>query len=97
PRHPLFPYTTLFRSFASMKAMSTRNDEPTKASRPWDKNRDGFVLGEGAGAVILERADHARARGAHVYARLAGAGMTSDGNDIVADRKSTRLNSSHVS
>ncbi|HIV56907.1 MAG TPA: beta-ketoacyl-ACP synthase II [Candidatus Stackebrandtia faecavium] len=70
--------------FASMKAMSTRNDEPTKASRPWDKNRDGFVLGEGAGAVVLERADHARARGAKIYAHLAGAGMTSDGYDIVA-------------
>ena len=69
--------------FASMRAMSTRNDEPEKASRPWDKNRDGFVLGEGAGALILERADHAAARGARVYARLAGAGITSDGFDIV--------------
>ena len=69
--------------FASMRAMSTRNDEPERASRPWDKNRDGFVLGEGAGAVILERADHAAARGARVYARLAGAGITSDGFDIV--------------
>ncbi|MEU4428623.1 beta-ketoacyl-ACP synthase II [Actinoplanes sp. NPDC024001] len=69
--------------FASMRAMSTRNEEPEKASRPWDKNRDGFVLGEGAGALILERADHAAARGATVYARLAGAGITSDGYDIV--------------
>ncbi|MEV6306791.1 beta-ketoacyl-ACP synthase II [Actinoplanes sp. NPDC051861] len=69
--------------FASMRAMSTRNDEPEKASRPWDKNRDGFVLGEGAGALILERADHAAARGARIYARLAGAGITSDGFDIV--------------
>lgn len=69
--------------FASMKAMSTRNDDPTRASRPWDKGRDGFVMGEGAGAVVLERADHAAARGAHVYAKLAGAGMTSDGFDIV--------------
>ncbi|MBO3738383.1 beta-ketoacyl-ACP synthase II [Actinoplanes flavus] len=69
--------------FASMRAMSTRNDEPEKASRPWDKNRDGFVLGEGAGALILERADHAAARGARIYARLAGAGITSDGYDIV--------------
>jgi 3-oxoacyl-[acyl-carrier-protein] synthase II len=69
--------------FAAMRAMSTRNDEPELASRPWDKGRDGFVLGEGAGAVVLERADHAAARGAHVYARLAGAGMTSDGYDIV--------------
>ncbi len=69
--------------FASMRAMSTRNDDPERASRPWDKARDGFVLGEGAAAVILERADHAAARGARVYARLAGAGLTSDGFDIV--------------
>ncbi|WDZ84603.1 beta-ketoacyl-ACP synthase II [Micromonospora cathayae] len=69
--------------FASMRAMSTRNDEPELASRPWDKGRDGFVLGEGAGIVVLERADHAAARGARVYARLAGAGITSDGYDIV--------------
>jgi 3-oxoacyl-[acyl-carrier-protein] synthase II len=69
--------------FASMRAMSTRNDAPEKASRPWDKGRDGFVLGEGAGALVLERADHAAARGARVYARLAGAGITSDGYDIV--------------
>ena len=69
--------------FASMRAMSTRNDEPEKASRPWDKGRDGFVLGEGAGALVLERADHAVARGATIYARLAGAGITSDGYDIV--------------
>ncbi|GIM92516.1 beta-ketoacyl-ACP synthase II [Paractinoplanes toevensis] len=72
-----------FAGFASMRAMSTRNDEPEKASRPWDKGRDGFVFGEGSGAVILERADHAKARGARVYARLAGAGITSDGYDIV--------------
>jgi 3-oxoacyl-[acyl-carrier-protein] synthase II len=69
--------------FAAMRAMSTRNDEPEKASRPWDKGRDGFVLGEGAGALVLERADHAAARGATVYARLAGSGITSDGFDIV--------------
>jgi 3-oxoacyl-[acyl-carrier-protein] synthase II len=72
-----------FAGFAAMRAMSTRNDEPEKASRPWDKGRDGFVFGEGAGAVVLERADHAAARGARVYARLAGAGITSDGYDIV--------------
>jgi len=69
--------------FAAMRAMSTRNDEPEKASRPWDRARDGFVLGEGAGILVLERADHAAARGARVYARLAGAGITSDGYDIV--------------
>jgi 3-oxoacyl-[acyl-carrier-protein] synthase II len=69
--------------FASMRAMSVRNDDPERASRPWDKARDGFVLGEGAGVIVLERADHAAARGARVYARLAGAGITSDGFDIV--------------
>ncbi|GID31018.1 beta-ketoacyl-ACP synthase II [Paractinoplanes brasiliensis] len=76
--HPL-PYA----GFANMRAMSTRNDEPEKASRPWDKGRDGFVFGEGSGALVLERADHAKARGARIYARLAGAGITSDGYDIV--------------
>src|SRR5687767_3558598 len=69
--------------FASMRAMSTRNDDPERASRPWDRGRDGFVLGEGAAIVVLERADHAAARGARIYARLAGSGMTSDGYDIV--------------
>jgi 3-oxoacyl-[acyl-carrier-protein] synthase II len=69
--------------FASMRAMSTRNDDPERASRPWDKERDGFVLGEGAATIVLERADHAVARGARIYARLAGAGITSDGYDIV--------------
>jgi 3-oxoacyl-[acyl-carrier-protein] synthase II len=69
--------------FAAMRAMSTRNDDPERASRPFDKGRDGFVLGEGAGVIVLERADHAAARGATVYARLAGAAITSDGFDIV--------------
>jgi 3-oxoacyl-[acyl-carrier-protein] synthase II len=69
--------------FSSMRAMSTRNDDPERASRPWDKGRDGFVLGEGAAVVVLERAEHAAARGARVYARLAGSGITSDGFDIV--------------
>jgi len=69
--------------FAAMRAMSLRNDDPERASRPWDKARDGFVLGEGAGVIVLERAEHAAARGARVYARLAGAGITSDGFDIV--------------
>lgn len=64
--------------FCAMKAMSTRNDDPTGASRPFDKDRDGFVLGEGAGALILEDYEHARARGAHIYAELAGAAMTAD-------------------
>ncbi|HEX2419658.1 MAG TPA: beta-ketoacyl-ACP synthase II [Micromonosporaceae bacterium] len=70
-------------AFAAMRAMSTRNDEPERASRPWDKTRDGFVLGEGAGALVLERAEFARARGARIYARLAGAALNTDGYDIV--------------
>jgi 3-oxoacyl-[acyl-carrier-protein] synthase II len=70
--------------FAQMRALSTRNDEPAAASRPFDKGRDGFVLGEGAGVLVLERADHAAARGARVYAVLAGAGITSDGYHITA-------------
>jgi 3-oxoacyl-[acyl-carrier-protein] synthase II len=70
--------------FAAMRAMSTRNDEPERASRPFDKGRDGFVLGEGAAALVLERADAAQARGARVHARLAGAGGTADGYDLVA-------------
>src|SRR5689334_21599616 len=70
--------------FAAMRAMSTRNDEPERASRPFDKARDGFVLGEGAAAIVLERADAAKARGATIHARLAGAGATADGYDLVA-------------
>ena len=70
--------------FAQMRAMSTRNDEPELASRPFDKARDGFVLGEGAGALVIERASSAAARGRTPYAVLAGAGITSDSYDIVA-------------
>lgn len=70
--------------FAQMRALSSRNDEPEKASRPWDSDRDGFVLAEGAGIVILETEAHAKARGAKVYAELAGAGITSDGYHITA-------------
>ena len=70
--------------FAAMRAMSTRNDDPDRASRPFDKGRDGFVLGEGAAALVLERGDAARARGAKVYARVAGAGASADGYDLVA-------------
>ncbi len=69
--------------FASMKALSTRNDDPTRASRPWDVDRDGFVMGEGGGSLVLERRDHAEARGARIYAVVAGAGLTSDGFDMV--------------
>jgi 3-oxoacyl-[acyl-carrier-protein] synthase II len=70
-------------AFASMRAMSTRNDEPTRASRPFDKNRDGFVLGEGAGILVLESEEHARARGARVHAIAAGVGYSADAHDIV--------------
>ncbi|MFL6128854.1 MAG: beta-ketoacyl-[acyl-carrier-protein] synthase family protein [Mycobacteriales bacterium] len=70
--------------FAQMRALSTRNDEPESASRPVDKGRDGFVLGEGAGVLVLERADHAAGRGKNPYAVLAGAGITSDGYHITA-------------
>jgi 3-oxoacyl-[acyl-carrier-protein] synthase II len=64
--------------FAAMKALSTRNDAPTKASRPWDKDRDGFVMGEGAGILVIEELEHAKRRGARIYGELAGYGLTSD-------------------
>ena len=68
--------------FAAMQALSTRNDEPERASRPYDKGRDGFVLGEGAGVLILETLAHARARGAHIYGEVAGAGISADAHHI---------------
>lgn len=71
-------------SFAQMQAMSRRNDEPERASRPWDVDRDGFVLGEGAGVMVIESEEHAKARGARVYAELAGAGVSSDSHHITA-------------
>jgi 3-oxoacyl-[acyl-carrier-protein] synthase II len=70
--------------FAAMQALSARNDDPAAASRPYDTARDGFVLGEGAGIVVLEAEEHARARGARIYAEIAGAGMTSDAHHIAA-------------
>lgn len=71
-------------AFAAMKALSTRNDDPARASRPYDKDRDGFVLGEGGGMLVLEELEHAKARGAKIYAELAGQGLTSDGYHIAA-------------
>jgi 3-oxoacyl-[acyl-carrier-protein] synthase II len=68
--------------FAAMQALSTRNDEPERASRPYDKGRDGFVLGEGAGVVVLETLEHARARGARIYAEVAGAGISADAHHM---------------
>jgi len=71
-------------AFASMKALSTRNDAPEKASRPYDKDRDGFVLGEGGGILVIESLEHAQNRGAKIYAELMGQGLTSDGYHIAA-------------
>lgn len=79
---------TSMGGFCAMKAMSTRNDEPTRASRPWDKDRDGFVLGDGAGVLILEEYEHAKARGARIYCELAGFGASSDAFHMTAPAES---------
>ncbi|MET3930893.1 3-oxoacyl-[acyl-carrier-protein] synthase II [Lysobacter sp. OAE881] len=75
---------TSVAGFCSMKAMSTRNDDPTHASRPWDKDRDGFVLGDGAGILVLEEYERAKARGARIYCELAGFGASSDAFHMTA-------------
>src|SRR6185369_162340 len=75
---------TAIGGFAQAKALSTRNDAPTKASRPWDRDRDGFVLGDGGGAMVLEDYEHAKRRGARIYAELIGFGMSGDAFHITA-------------
>jgi 3-oxoacyl-[acyl-carrier-protein] synthase II len=75
---------TTMAGFASMKALSARNEDPAAASRPWDKDRDGFVLSDGAAVIVLESLDHARARGANIYCELVGFGMSADASHMTS-------------
>jgi 3-oxoacyl-[acyl-carrier-protein] synthase II len=79
---------TVLAGFCNMKAISSRNDEPQKASRPFDKNRDGFVLGEGAGILVMESLSHAKARGARIYGEILGYGATADAYHLIAPKPS---------
>ncbi|HLD84909.1 MAG TPA: beta-ketoacyl-ACP synthase II, partial [Coxiellaceae bacterium] len=82
--------------FNAIKALSTRNDEPAKASRPWDKDRDGFVLGEGAGVLVLEELEHAKKRGAKIYAELVGFGMSADAYHVTSPEPHARGTSQSI-
>src|SRR3546814_277960 len=79
---------TAVAGFCAMKALSTRNDEPEKASRPWDRDRDGFVIGDGAGVLVIEEYEHAKARGARIYCELVGFGMSGDAYHMTAPSES---------